>query len=106
MGEFLETRTVNYWSICFKWYVIPYPCRKKKEVEIWCYEFEWIRQAGKFLLWVTYEGCEDGLLYRWRRFQIGGGGGVIGNPPFQECFQGKKDDKGSCPVGDFDEVIE
>jgi hypothetical protein len=101
MGELVETKTVTYWTACFKWKVIPYPCRKKKEVEIWCYEFDWIKRAGKFLLRVTYQGCEAGVLHEWKVFAIGSGGEEpeAGQPPFSRCFQGKRKEVGSCPAG-------
>jgi hypothetical protein len=92
------TVTESYWTVCWKWGFIPYPCKKTRTVTKSCADFEWTNTTGYFLYCVT-EGCMEGELYRWSGGCIGFGtthgfGGT-------ECFKDRPESVGPCPPDPF-----
>lgn len=84
--------TVSYWTVCWKWGVIPYPCKKYRKE--WCYQFEWLKEY-KWGLFCYLEGCENGIKYCWYAFCIN----VFGTETYyniKKCFKNKRSTCGRC----------
>jgi hypothetical protein len=60
--EVVET----YWTWCSKWNV-PYPCRKRRTVTKWQYNFSWVQEIG-WGLRCTFIGCEPRNRYVWSKW--------------------------------------
>ena len=61
------TGTEKYWTWCYKkiWGIrIAYPCRKRRNVTKWRYEFSVVHENCKFFYAKLY-GCEGGKEYTW-----------------------------------------
>ncbi len=54
----------SYWTWCRKW-GIPYPCRKRRTVIRYRYEFIPWRSILTWPFRCKYEGCCGSFLYRW-----------------------------------------
>jgi hypothetical protein len=61
-----ETVTVSYWSVCWKWGFIPYPCKKTKTEVRYQYDFlPWRTRFSWSPFRRSYEGCCNGALFGW-----------------------------------------
>lgn len=61
----LETITVTYWGVCWKW-VFPYPCKKTKQVKRYHYDFQpWRTRFSWSPFRRCYEACCGARLYAW-----------------------------------------
>ena len=61
-----ETITVSYWSVCWKWGFIPYPCKKTKTEVRYQYDFlPWRTRFSWSPFRRSYEGCCNGALFGW-----------------------------------------
>lgn len=61
-----ETITVSYWSVCWKWGFIPYPCKKTKTEVKYHYDFlPWRTRFSWAPFRRSYEGCCNGSLFAW-----------------------------------------
>jgi hypothetical protein len=84
----------RYWTVCWKWRFIPYPCRKIRSVRRWCCEFEWIKET-RYGLYCSLEGCSGGRRYTWGAFCFG----LFGTAYFHritKCFNRELSPAGSC----------
>ena len=89
-----ETYEESYWTVCYAFGFLPYPCKKKRTVTKWCYQFETLKQTGLGAA-CQYEGCEQGILYSWWTFCFN----IFGTEYFanvKKCFEDKKAESGSC----------
>jgi hypothetical protein len=106
MGWEQSTSTEKYWSVCFKWGFIPYPCQKTHTVTRWCADYDWATTTG-FLFFCSTEGCIDGQLYRWRKgFCFFSGRGSITTGAGRVCLGNRPDALGPCSADDNPEVVE
>lgn len=61
-----ETVTTRYWGVCWKWGVVPYPCRKTKTETKYHYDFlPWRTRFSWSPFRRSYEGCCNGMLFGW-----------------------------------------
>lgn len=95
-----EKKRISYWTICWKW-IFPYPCKKEKEVEFCCYNFDWIKYEGRILFRCYWQGCEKGVLYKWTTFCIGSGPPYVPPGPTTKCFQYRLKEAGACSIIDI-----
>ncbi len=56
---------VRYWSTCWKWGFIPYPCRKSKTVTKYKYDFSATRTRITWPFRCRWQGCCGTYLYEW-----------------------------------------
>ena len=57
------TVTETYWAVCWKW-IFPYPCRRRRTVDKWEYNFTWVQEIGYFVR-CKLTGCEPPNRYVW-----------------------------------------
>jgi hypothetical protein len=89
----LETVYVKYWTTCKK-FGIPYPCRKTRTTQKWCYQFDTVRVFHWFV-YCRYEGCEGGTLYKWSGPCFGSiGSSWVYN--IRQCLKNKLSEEGNC----------
>lgn len=89
-----EQVTERYWTWCKGPWGIPYPCRKTRVTTKWCYSFESVHVI-KWGIFCQYEGCENGILYKWSDWNcLGVGKGYVYN--VKRCFSGQKAEAGTC----------
>lgn len=84
-------QTVSYWTTCWKWGFIPYPC-KKTRME-WCYYFDSVHVYHWFL-YCSYDACENGIKYKWSGVCLGFGSSWVYN--ITKCFKSKLNESGKC----------
>lgn len=61
-----ETVTIRYWGVCWKWGVVPYPCRKTRTEIKYQYDFlPWRTRFSWSPFRRSYEGCCNGMLFGW-----------------------------------------
>lgn len=61
-----ETVTTRYWGVCWKWGVVPYPCRKTKTEMKYHYDFlPWRTRFSWSPFRRSYQGCCNGMLFGW-----------------------------------------
>ena len=85
-------QTVRYWTVCWKWGFIPYPCRKTRTE--WCYQFRWLIEY-RYSFFCYLIGCENGIRYCWYAFCFN----VFGKATFfdiRKCFKNKRSTCGDC----------
>jgi hypothetical protein len=94
-----ETFTESYWSVCWKWGFIPYPCRKTRTVTKWCAYFDWVTTRG-FVFWCSHEGCMEGQLYYWSGSCLATPG-TFYSRGVNACFWNRLEPAGNCPPDPF-----
>ena len=84
-------QTVTYWTICWKWGVIPYPCKKTRTE--WCYTFDKVH-VYHWGFYCQYDACENGVRYKWSGGCLGFGSSWVYN--VTRCFKNKLSEAGRC----------
>lgn len=89
-----ETYEESYWTVCWKWGFIPYPCKKYRVVRRWCCNFTWIKEI-RLGFFCILEGCAGGRRYKWTAFCFN----LFGTAWFhniRKCFNSEKSPAGEC----------
>jgi hypothetical protein len=94
MPEYIEV-VETYWSVCWKW-IFPYPCKKHRTVKKWHYHFDFLVVSYRYV-YSNYWGCELGLKYQWRKWELNGSGEDFVLYDYDMYFDSKKSDAGGCP---------
>ncbi|KAL1916046.1 uncharacterized protein VTP21DRAFT_6050 [Calcarisporiella thermophila] len=85
----------RYW--CPKWYNPFRFCTRIKTVHQWCYNFSWIQETG-WGFFCTLQGCENGVLYKWKAFCFN----IFGSTYYyniEKCFTSPRKASGKCASG-------
>ena len=94
MAEYVEV-VETYWSTCWKWGFIPYPCRKSRRVMRWHYHFSYLIVSYRGVR-SSYDGCENNLRYRWSKWELTGEFRDFILYEHDMYFSSKKSDTGAC----------
>jgi hypothetical protein len=88
-----------YWSVCWKWGVVPYPCRKSRKIIRYKYDFLPWRSRITWPFRCKYEGCCGGSLYKWSSWCWLGTGNSAWNTfsARTEYFESQQFPAGECP---------
>ncbi len=84
-------QTYSYWTVCWKWGFIPYPCKKSRTG--WCYIFQSVH-VNHWVFYCTYDACENGIRYKWSGGCLGFGSSTVYN--VTKCFKDKLSEAGKC----------
>lgn len=97
-GDKVEV-TERYWSVCFKWGFIPYPCRKTRTTAKYRYDFLPWRSRITWPFRCKYEGCCGSSLYTWSYWCFFGTGNSAWNQlsAKTEFFDSTQSPSGTCP---------
>ncbi len=92
--------TERYWTWCKKW-KIPYPCRKRRTVTKYRYDFLPWRKRWTFPFRCKYQGCCGASLYEWTVWCLKGTGNSSWNQFDAKTayFNSIQSPKGDCPFG-------
>jgi len=90
-------RQISYWTVCVFtfWFLppIPYPCKKWKTEDGWCYNFCNVNSYG-YLFFSFHVACEHGVKFAY--WEWGGGFGTSRAVNVEKRFDHKLQVKGTC----------
>lgn len=104
-GQQMEI-TETYWSTCWKWGFIPYPCKKSRTVTKYRYDFLPWRTRVSIPFHRKYEGCCGSSLYKWSFWSYWGTGNSGWNEfsARTEYFNSIQTPVGNCPFNPKDVI--
>ena len=84
--------TVSYWTVCWLWGFIPYPCKKYRTE--WCYTFKKLEEY-RYVFFCYLTGCEAGIKYCWYDFCFL----LVGKRTYtniRKCYKNQRPSCGEC----------